>query len=200
MARKKGNASFDLLAADIDQVKEGNEEFSDIDNDTVSDATIELEMVKKEEPVTLEELESDFEKEEVTEEVEDKNEVPDINETIESEEVTNSSKDINQMFEKATTGVLEAKNIFARNVEMKEQIDKKFEELENARKEFENGIVFADGTKCMPAKLETVPDSDNKKGIVTICEGKYHQVKKMFLCCGTNVVHLQRISIGNLFL
>ena len=136
MARKKGNASFDLLAADIDQVKEGNEEFSDIDNDTVSDATIELEMVKKEEPVTLEELESDFEKEEVTEEVEDKNEVPDINETIESEEVTNSSKDINQMFEKATTGVLEAKNIFARNVEMKEQIDKKFEELENARKEF----------------------------------------------------------------
>ena len=93
MARKKGNASFDLLAADIDQVKEGNEEFSDIDNDTVSDATIELEMVKKEEPVTLEELESDFEKEEVTEEVEDKKEVPDINETIESEEVTNSSKE-----------------------------------------------------------------------------------------------------------
>ena len=67
-------------------------------------------------------------------------------------------------------------------------------------KAFENGIVFSDGTKCMPAKLEIVPDSDNKKGIVTICEGKFHQVKKMFLCCGINVVHLQRISIGNLYL
>lgn len=65
---------------------------------------------------------------------------------------------------------------------------------------FENGIVFADGTKCMPAKLEIIPDSQNKKGIVTICEGKFHQVKKMFISCGINVVHLKRISIGNLYL
>lgn len=65
---------------------------------------------------------------------------------------------------------------------------------------FENGIVFADGTKCLPAKLEILPDSSNKKGIVTICEGKFHQVKKMFICCGLKVVHLKRISIGNLYL
>lgn len=65
---------------------------------------------------------------------------------------------------------------------------------------FENGIVFADGTKCMPAKLEIIPESQNKKGIVTICEGKFHQVKKMFSACGINVVHLKRISIGNLYL
>ena len=67
-------------------------------------------------------------------------------------------------------------------------------------KSFEKGIIFADGTKCMPAKLESVPDSDNMTAKVTICEGKFHQVKKMFLCCGINVVHLQRISIGNLYL
>lgn len=65
---------------------------------------------------------------------------------------------------------------------------------------FEQGIVFADGTKCMPAKLETKTKNDKNIGIVTICEGKYHQVKKMFAVCGLNVVHLQRISVGNLYL
>lgn len=67
-------------------------------------------------------------------------------------------------------------------------------------KAFENGIIFADGTKCLPASLE-ISDNDHKNiGIVTICEGKFHQVKKMFLSCGLNVVHLKRISIGNLYL
>ncbi len=70
----------------------------------------------------------------------------------------------------------------------------------NVIKNFENGIVFADGTKCMPAKLKIIPESQNKKGLVTICEGKFHQVKKMFSVCGINVVHLKRISIGNLYL
>lgn len=65
-------------------------------------------------------------------------------------------------------------------------------------KAFEKGIIFADGTKCMPAKLEICDNSNPQKGIVTICEGKFHQVKKMFICCGINVVHLQRISIGKL--
>lgn len=64
-------------------------------------------------------------------------------------------------------------------------------------KSFENGIIFADGTKCLPAKLERL---DKCKVRVTICEGKYHQVKKMFLSCSVKVVHLQRISIGNLYL
>ena len=71
---------------------------------------------------------------------------------------------------------------------------------EETIKRFEEGIVFADGTKCMPAKLELEKNSDKKTGIVTICEGKFHQVKKMFIYCGINVVHLQRISIGNLYL
>ena len=65
---------------------------------------------------------------------------------------------------------------------------------------FKKGIIFADGTKCMPAQLEVPDIYDQKTGIVTICEGKFHQVKKMFACCGLNVVHLKRISIGNLHL
>lgn len=64
---------------------------------------------------------------------------------------------------------------------------------------FEQGIVFSDGVACLPAKLET-DNGDETVGIVTICEGKYHQVKKMFTVCGLKVVHLQRISIGNLYL
>ena len=68
-------------------------------------------------------------------------------------------------------------------------------------KAFENGIIFADATKCLPARLEIdKTNSDNMTGIVTICEGKFHQVKKMFATCGVNVVHLKRISIGNLYL
>lgn len=64
---------------------------------------------------------------------------------------------------------------------------------------FKQGIIFADGTKCLPAELE-IYENDKKTGLVTICEGKFHQVKKMFISCGLNVVHLERISIGNLYL
>ena len=62
-------------------------------------------------------------------------------------------------------------------------------------KAFEKGIVFADGTKCLPGKLEI---KGKNSGFVEICEGKFHQVKKMFLVCGLNVTYLKRISIGNL--
>ena len=65
---------------------------------------------------------------------------------------------------------------------------------------FEAGIVFADGTACLPAQLAVQEGSGGKSGVVTICEGKYHQVKKMFAVVGRKVVHLQRISIGNLYL
>ena len=66
---------------------------------------------------------------------------------------------------------------------------------------FEKGIVFADGTHCMPAKLEIDGEDPSKTtAVVTICEGKFHQVKKMFAVCGKNVVHLKRISIGDLYL
>lgn len=70
---------------------------------------------------------------------------------------------------------------------------------EETIRKFEQGIVFADGTKCLPAGLE-IYKNDKKTGLVTICEGKFHQIKKMFISCGLNVVHLERVSIGNLYL
>lgn len=87
----------------------------------------------------------------------------------------------------------------------KKHVDKQYiaqldgEITEETIKKFEEGIVFADGTKCLPASLE-IYRNDKKTGLVTICEGKFHQVKKMFISCGLNVVHLERISIGNLYL
>lgn len=64
------------------------------------------------------------------------------------------------------------------------------------KKKFEQGIVFKDGTECLPAKIEIC--EDGKSAYVSICEGKFHQVKKMFLCCGLKVEYLKRISIGKL--
>ena len=71
---------------------------------------------------------------------------------------------------------------------------------EEMKRRFAEGIEFANGEKCLPAVL-SVPDPGlERTALVKICEGKFHQVKKMFSACGTRVVHLKRISIGNLYL
>ena len=59
---------------------------------------------------------------------------------------------------------------------------------------FESGVVLADGTKCLPAKL-TVGSKPNE-AFITIQEGKYHQVKRMFGTIGIGVNKLSRLSIG----
>lgn len=67
----------------------------------------------------------------------------------------------------------------------------------DAEMRFEGGIVLGDGTKCLPARLERMEDG---RVCVTVCEGKFHQVKRMLACCGAPVVRLHRQSIGKLFL
>lgn len=67
---------------------------------------------------------------------------------------------------------------------------------EETKRKFEQGIVFKDGTECLPARLEICEEV--KSAYVSICEGKFHQVKKMFLCCDLKVLYLKRISIGEL--
>ncbi len=62
---------------------------------------------------------------------------------------------------------------------------------------FEKGITLADGEVCMPACLEIV---DSNTAIVTIREGKYHQIKRMFGIVGLGVNALKRLSIGKLTL
>ena len=63
--------------------------------------------------------------------------------------------------------------------------------------DFEKGVVLADGTQCLPAKLEK---EENNAALITVREGKYHQVKRMFGTVGLGVNKLHRISIGGLSL
>ncbi len=62
---------------------------------------------------------------------------------------------------------------------------------------FERGMTLKDGFETGPSKIEVV---DEKTARVIICEGKYHQIRRMFACCGNYVTSLRRVRIGNLFL
>ena len=62
---------------------------------------------------------------------------------------------------------------------------------------FEQGVVFDDGTLCKPAKLEILSLEEGlSRARLTISEGKFHQVKKMFLAYGVKVTYLKRLSFG----
>lgn len=64
-------------------------------------------------------------------------------------------------------------------------------------KVFEDGIEIDDGYRCMPAKLNILSaDSNGSRVKVTIQEGKFHQVKRMFIARNKEVVYLKRISFG----
>lgn len=72
---------------------------------------------------------------------------------------------------------------------------------EDASSFFSSGIVFLDGTICKPAVLEVIArHSRSSKAYVTISEGKFHQVKKMFLAYGLKVTLLRRVSFAGLHL
>ena len=63
---------------------------------------------------------------------------------------------------------------------------------------FKDGIVFLDGTLCKPAKLEILSASPTEShASITISEGKFHQVKKMFLSVGVKVISLKRVQFGD---
>lgn len=63
---------------------------------------------------------------------------------------------------------------------------------------FAAGIVLADGTVCRPAKLEI--SAAGAEALVTLHEGKYHQIKRMAASRGTAVRRLKRIAMGTLVL
>lgn len=77
------------------------------------------------------------------------------------------------------------------------KIDK--EVTEKDVEEFKNGITLDDGYLCKEAKLEILSASEEGSEIhVTIHEGKFHQVKRMFEAVGKEVVYLQRIEFGGI--
>lgn len=65
-------------------------------------------------------------------------------------------------------------------------------------KSFREGIVLDDGYKTLPANLDIIQGDLFSKVKLTIKEGKYHQVKRMFQAVNMEVVYLKRLSIGTL--
>lgn len=61
---------------------------------------------------------------------------------------------------------------------------------------FAQGITLADGYECMSAGLTLL--EDGKKVLITLREGKFHQVKRMVAARGSSVLYLKRISMGAL--
>jgi len=62
---------------------------------------------------------------------------------------------------------------------------------------FAEGLVLGDGTRCLPAVLDPVGPGES---FVTVCEGKYHQVRRMLASRGMPVTYLERREEGNLSL
>ena len=60
----------------------------------------------------------------------------------------------------------------------------------------ENG-VYLDSELTLPAKISQVSEFEY---LLTICEGKFHQVKRMIECVGKKVTYLKRVSFGPLVL
>ncbi len=79
------------------------------------------------------------------------------------------------------------------------KIDKKVDE--NDIEAFKKGITLDDGYKCLEAKLEIISATEEGSEVrITIQEGKYHQVKRMFEAVDKKVVYLKREEFGGLLL
>ena len=65
---------------------------------------------------------------------------------------------------------------------------------------FASGLTLRDGTRCLSAKLEHLSPGES---LITVCEGKYHQVRRMMASRGMTVTYLERrqegpLTLGNL--
>jgi len=65
---------------------------------------------------------------------------------------------------------------------------------------FSEGVILDDGYETKPGQLRILKSDDLSEIELTITEGKYHQVKRMFEAVGKQVVYLKRLSMGPLSL
>lgn len=63
---------------------------------------------------------------------------------------------------------------------------------------FLSGISIGDDKPCLPAELEILVSDHISEINLTIYEGRYHQVKRMFEALNKEVIYLKRISMGSL--
>ena len=62
---------------------------------------------------------------------------------------------------------------------------------------FAAGLTLRDGTLCLPAELEPIGAGES---LITVCEGKYHQVRRMMASRNMTVTYLERRMEGSLTL
>ena len=60
---------------------------------------------------------------------------------------------------------------------------------------FDKGLTLRDGTVCLSALLEPLGPGES---LITVCEGKYHQVRRMMASRGMHVTYLERRREGTL--
>ncbi|HIW33919.1 MAG TPA: rRNA pseudouridine synthase [Candidatus Paenibacillus intestinavium] len=114
--------------------------------------------------------------------------------------------------DKDTTGLLLLTNdgqLAHELLSPKKHVNKTYEALvlgevtEADKISFEQGVTFDDGYVTKPAQLTIFESSQTDEGQctriqLTITEGKFHQVKRMFLAVGKQVLTLKRLSMGPL--
>lgn len=108
--------------------------------------------------------------------------------------------------DKATEGLLlltDDGDLLHRLISPKKEVPKRYyarhegEATETDVQAFAEGLVLADGTACLPATLQILGPGEC---LVTVCEGKYHQVRRMLASRGLPVVYLERRQEGGLLL
>ena len=62
---------------------------------------------------------------------------------------------------------------------------------------FAQGVDIGEDKPTLPASLQILTTGEMSEIELTICEGKFHQVKRMFQAVGKEVVYLKRISMGS---
>ena len=62
---------------------------------------------------------------------------------------------------------------------------------------FKAGLTLRDDTACLPAVLQSLGTGES---LITVCEGKYHQVRRMMASRGMHVIYLERRQEGPLSL
>ena len=86
-----------------------------------------------------------------------------------------------------------------KHVDKKYYVELKTEITEEMIEKLENGIKLEENFITKNAKIEMLKNENNlKKVFITITEGKFHQVKRMFKAVNNEVLYLKRVQMGNL--
>ncbi len=111
--------------------------------------------------------------------------------------------------DKDTTGLLLITNdgeLAHKLLSPKKHVAKKYSALidgnvtEEDIEAFHSGVVLNDGYKTLPAEMTVLNSGQYSEIEIIIQEGKFHQIKRMFLARGKKVVDLKRLEMGSLIL